>query len=496
MKKTLVAIFTIAILVGAHTAAHAQTTKPLRWGADLDGGVPYVLKDPDDPEKVIGVEWDLAKALEKQLGRPIEFVQYQFDALLPGVERGDLDIAMNGLEITPENLKKAAFTKPYYLYQLQLVTKAGEDRFQSIEEARDKGLHIGTLGGTAADRLLDKLGIPKEVYDEQDGPYIDLLKNDRVQGVLLDLPVVQYYASPDPHLKHSRCKKPGGFQFAGPPFAEGYYGIAVNKNNLSLVADLNVAIDRLRETGELKNIFSKWELWNTDQYRLYTSTPNIEETHEGIAFSRYFPLLIDGAQVTVFITIASMLLAVVLGLPLALMRLYGPAPLRFLSWLYVEFFRGIPVLLLLYFLYYGLAAIAPALTLGPLQAAILGFGMNYAAYEAEIYRAGISSIPLGQWEAAASLGMPKSLTFRRIILPQAIRVILPPMTNDLVALFKDTSVVAIIAVVELSKQYQILTKSGGGYVGVGLTTAALYLIMSVPLGYLSRYLEQRWGTNG
>jgi polar amino acid transport system substrate-binding protein len=189
-------------------------------------------------------------------------------------------------------------------------------------------------------------------------------------------------------------------------------------------------------------------------------------------------------------------------LPIALARLYGPAPVRGLATLYVEFFRGIPVLLLLYFLYYGLPGLAEQfalpwdLKLHPLVAAILGFGLNYAAYEAEIYRAGISSIPVGQWEAAASLGMSTPLTFRRIILPQAIRVILPPMTNDLVALFKDTSVVSIIGVVELSKQYQILTKSGGGYLQIGATTAALYLIMSVPLGYLSRYLESRWGVRG
>jgi polar amino acid transport system substrate-binding protein len=161
---------------------------------------------------------------------------------------------------------------------------------------------------------------------------------------------------------------------------------------------------------------------------------------------------------------------------------------------YVEFFRGIPVLLLLYFLYYGLPSLVPGLRIPAEVAAILGFGLNYAAYEAEIYRTGIGSIAKGQWEAAASLGMSAPLTFRRVILPQAIRVILPPMTNDLVALFKDTSVVSIIAVAELSNRYQILTKSGGGYLQIGLATAFLYLIMSVPLGYLSRYLEQRWGS--
>jgi polar amino acid transport system substrate-binding protein len=127
-----------------------------------------------------------------------------------------------------------------------------------------------------------------------------------------------------------------------------------------------------------------------------------------------------------------------------------------------------------------------------MQAAVLGFGLNYAAYEAEIYRAGIRAVPVGQWEAAASLGMPSGLTFRRVILAQAIRGILPPMTSDFVALFKDTSIVSIIAVEELSKQYQILAKSSQKYVEIALVTAALYLIMSVPLGHLSRYLEHRW----
>src|SRR5207302_3212240 len=122
----------------------------------------------------------------------------------------------------------------------------------------------------------------------------------------------------------------------------------------------------------------------------------VEEAGAKMTFAKYFPLLLEGAGVTVLITFAGMALAVLLALPIALTRLYGPAPLRFLAALYVEFFRGIPVLLLLYFLYYGLATISPALHLGPLEAAILGFGLNYAAYEAEIYRGGIGSIPAGQ----------------------------------------------------------------------------------------------------
>lgn len=212
--------------------------------------------------------------------------------------------------------------------------------------------------------------------------------------------------------------------------------------------------------------------------------------------------LLEGAGLTVVISVLGMVLAVLLGLLVALSRLYGPAPLRWLALVYVEFFRGIPVLLLLIFLYYVLPTVARMyhlpwdLKLSSFESAVLGFGLNYAAYEAEIYRAGISSIPIGQWEAAASLGMGPALTFRRIILPQALRVIVPPMTNDFVALFKDTSVASVITVVELNKRYQILVNDPANdpvNLEIVAVTAALYLVMSVPLGTVSRYLERRWG---
>ena len=496
MKRRLGArwiLLGLACLALSGFAPGQETLPPLRWGADCDGGVPYVFKDPEDPTKIIGADWDLKLALEKELGRKIEFVQYQFDSLLSGLERGDLDFVMNGMEITPENLRRAAFTKPYYLYQLQLVVKSGERRFQTLEEAKAADLVIGSLQDSAADRLLKAREIRQVSYPDQLGPFLELEKNERIQGVLLDVPIALYYAAPDPGLPYTQCARPGAFQFAGPPFAEGYYGIAVHPKNTKLLEQLNAAIANLRASGELKRIMEKWQLWNMDQYRIYDADPDIQPAPQGIPFFKYIGLLLEGAAVTVGLTFASMALAILLGLPLALMRLYGATPVRWLAIVYIEFFRGIPVLLVLYFLYFGLPELAPGINLAAWQAAILGFGLNYAAYEAEIYRAGIGSISVGQWEAAASLGMSGKQTFGRIILPQAIRVILPPMTNDLVALFKDTSVVSIIAVVELSKQYQILTKSGGGYLEIGLTTAALYLIMSVPLGYLSRYLEQRWG---
>jgi polar amino acid transport system substrate-binding protein len=485
----------LALCLLAHCAGLAafadNTPEPaLRWAADAEGGAPYILKDPKNVDNYIGFEVDIAHALEKQLGRPIEFVQYDFKSLVSGLQRGDFDFAMNGLEVTPDRLKALRFTLPYYVYTLQLVARAAENRFDNLDGCKVRRAVVGTLEDTAAERLLDQMGITKKVYGNQVEPYLDL-ELERIDAVLLDLPIAIYYAQPNPKLK-----------FVGKPLGSGYYAIAFRKDQQQLAAQFDKALAQLIRSGELKQIYEKWHIWNADQEKLATDEALDDVLHESArrwTFWRYFPLLLEGAFVTVQITLLSMLLAMIIALPIALSRLYGPWPIRFLATVYVEFFRGIPVLLLLYFLYYGLPVISEyyglwfSLKLPPMQAAILGFGLNYAAYQAEIYRAGIASIPVGQWEAGASLGMTRLHTFRRIIVPQAVRVILPPMTNDFVALFKDTSIVSVIAVVELTKAYQILAKSSLKYLEIGLVTAVLYLIMSVPLGYLSRYLEHRWG---
>jgi polar amino acid transport system substrate-binding protein len=463
---------------------------PLHWAADAEGGAPYICKDPKNPNLYVGFEVDLVAVLEKELGRRIEFVQYDFKSLISGLQRGDFDFAMNGIEVTPDRVKAVRFTRPYYVYSLQLVVQAADTRFSSLEDCKRLGGTVGTLEDTAAERLLDQWGVAKKVYGNQVEPYVDLGLG-RLDAVLLDLPIAAYLARPNPKLK-----------FVGAAIAPGYYAIAFRKEQEALAAEFDAALDRLAHQGQLRRIYEKWHIWNQHQEQLLAGEQVddfLRESGRQWTFTRYFPLLLEGAAMTVRLTFLSMALAMALALPIALMRLYGPAPLRLLATVYVEFFRGIPVLLLLYFLYFGLPVIAEtyglplSLKLQPVVAAILGFGLNYAAYEAEIYRSGIASIAVGQWEAGASLGMTRLHTFRRIILPQAIRVILPPTTNDLVALFKDTSIVSIIAVEELTKQYQILAKSSLKYLEIGLVTALLYLLMSVPLGHLSRYLERRWG---
>ncbi len=169
--------------------------------------------------------------------------------------------------------------------------------------------------------------------------------------------------------------------------------------------------------------------------------------------------------------------------------MYGGTLLRALLTTYVEIMRGTPVLLQLFVLYYGLSSV---IRLPAFVAALLGLGLNYAAYESEIYRGALEAVSRGQLEAARTLGLTEVQVLRLVRGPQAFRLALAPMTNDFVALLKDSSLVSVITVVELTKQTQIFATNIGSWVIPGALCAALYLAMSLPLARLARALEARW----
>jgi polar amino acid transport system substrate-binding protein len=196
-----------------------------------------------------------------------------------------------------------------------------------------------------------------------------------------------------------------------------------------------------------------------------------------------------GAVTTVELSVLAMALAVVAGLVIVLVRLYTLPPLNWLARAYVEVIRGTPLLIQLFLLYYGLPEIG--IRLNAFGAAILGLGLNYAASEAENYRAGIQAIPHGQTEAALALGMNRWQTLRHVVLPQALRVVIPPVTNDFIAMFKDSSIVSVITMVELTKVYGMLAMSTYDYIGLGLMTAAIYFGLSYPASICAGWLEAR-----
>jgi polar amino acid transport system substrate-binding protein len=207
------------------------------------------------------------------------------------------------------------------------------------------------------------------------------------------------------------------------------------------------------------------------------------------ATRRYLPALFRAAAITLALSCLAMMLAVGVGMAVAIGRVYGDPLTRGLLTFYVEVMRGTPVLLQLFVIYYGLSSVV---RLPAFLAALIGLGLNYAAYESEIYRSALEAVPRGQLEAARILGFTEHQILRLVRGPQAFRLALAPMTNDFVALLKDSSLVSVITVVELTKQTQIFATNLGSWVIPGALCATLYLAMSLPLARLARRLEEQW----
>ena len=201
------------------------------------------------------------------------------------------------------------------------------------------------------------------------------------------------------------------------------------------------------------------------------------------------PFLLKGAWWTVVLSLGGMFFGLLLGFGLALLRLYAFWPLQWLARVYVSFFRGTPLLVQLFMIYYGLPQLG--IQLDPLPAALIGFSLNMAAYTAEILRAAIASIDRGQWEAAASIGMGRAQTLYRAILPQAARTALPPLGNSLISLVKDTALPATIQVPELFRQAQLITARTFEIFTMYLAAALIYWLLASVLAYFQGRLEHR-----
>src|SRR5262249_22237491 len=360
------AVFGIRI-AAALGAAATPAARVLRWAGDSEGGAPYVFQDPANPSHIDGYEVDVAAALGREMGRRAVFVQNQWDGLVPGLQRGDYDIVLNGLEITADREREIAFTIPYYATAEQLSVRVETNDVASLADLRGKS--AGTLKYSLAERVLRGAGgIDVHTYDGQINAYEDLA-NGRLDAVLMDWPIALYYSRPNPKMK-----------FVGPPIAEIHYGIGVRKSDAALLGQLNDALLQLEHSGELQRIYTRWGLWNEQTARLFeppesgadraapatgAATALDEFTRQAThdftwperlrQYAGYLPLLLGrGAPMTLAISILAMVLAVSAGLGLALSSLYGPSLVSGLSRAYVELVRGTPLLIQLYLIFYGL----------------------------------------------------------------------------------------------------------------------------------------------
>lgn len=470
----------------ADTWADVERRAVLRWGNDAEGGAPYVYHPPNDPNRLIGFEVDFAEALCTRLGVKSQFVQFGWNNLVPGLQQGgNYDVIIAGLERSSENLAKIRMSRPYFAFGQQLVTRA--DRIQVLRLA-DLGLgSVGVLSGSSSFRLASSQpGLQIRVYDDNVNYFRDL-ELGRLDAVLTDTPIAQVNLAGNAKLRA-----------AGPPFEFGYYAVGLRTGDTNLLNCINGAIEALLADGTLEQVYTRYGLWNAEQSALTAWKPASSELSPPLGISRsalrewrtYLPILLRAAVTTVWVTCAGMTLAVAWGALLALARQYAPKPLQWAAIAYIEVFRGTPLLLQLYFIYFGLAQ-QFGWNLSAGFAAVLALGLNYAATEAENYRAGLEAVPLGQTEAALALGMTRAMALRRVILPQALRISLPSVTNDFIAMFKDSSIVSVIGLMELTKEYQIRGLDTGDYIGVGLMTAAIYFVLSYAASLGVAVLERR-----
>jgi polar amino acid transport system substrate-binding protein len=478
----------LSSLVWRRSAPPSFDGRVLRWGGDASGGAPYLIGGTGQP--ITGFEAEVAHHLAQKLGVSSQFVQKYWDMLPQDLTRGDIDMILNGYEWSPQREREMASTVPYYVYRLQLLVAPGSpihDWADLIRDRSGKRLKVGVLSDSAAHRYLEKAYNSSDLEivalsEEGSTGIMRMVREGKLDATAQDLPAALYYVQ----QKHGY----EDLRMAGEPIEPGYYVIFVRPGDRELRERLNEALRAALHDGSLRRIYEKYGLWNKDQEELATLAENWSPSSgSGQGLLRYAWMLAQAAGITVLLACLAMPLAMLLGLFVAVGRLYGP---RWLDWMltaYVELLRGTPVLMQLFVIYY---LIAGYVDINAFWAGVLGLAINYSAYEAENYRAGLLAIPRGQMEAALSLGMSTPTALWRIIIPQAVRLVIPPVTNDFISLFKDTSVCSVIAVVELTSRYRSLMVNDPHYrMQLGLMTALLYLMMSYPLSLVARRLEKR-----
>ena len=500
----LVLTFSVPLSAG-ETLAKVRERGKLVWGADQEGGGPFVFPSAADPAKLEGFEVELAELIAKHLGVKAEFAQGQWDKLPDLLDRGDIDLVLNGYEWTEDRATRYGCSIPYYIYELQLLARKDDATLQSWNDLLTSKTprRVCVLGGSSAHDYLKQLKNAQIDIVQFDGATDAMrateLAVDGVDANLQDLPVWTFFQDGFPKLSA-----------VDHPVGRGYYVTLTRQEDPELLQAVNEAIFNALRDGRLRKIYSKYRMWNATQAQRgletnsagtfvgdtlavpKTATDSPDKSYEAVKGWRLIlqrgHLLVYAAGMTVALACTAMPLAVLAGLSLALLRQYGPWFFGRIATLYVELIRGTPLILQLYVIFFLLPEIG--ISINAFWAAVIGLAINYSAYEAEIYRAGLQAIPKGQMEAALSLGMSRWLAIRRVIVPQATRLVIPPVTNDFIALFKDTAVCSVITVVELSKEYYIQARSTGGIVELGLLTALLYLLMSYPLSILATRLEK------
>lgn len=416
----------------------------------------------------VGFEVDLAKQFAKDLGVKLVIKNMDFDSLLVALETGKIDTIISGMNVTNERKKSVDFSNTYYSGNSYfLINKSDQDRFTSAKSF--KGKTVGAQNGTLQSTMINKKmpGTTNKGLAKLSSLVISL-QSHKVSGVLMDEATAKAYAANNSNLVAFDSKLPA---------TAGGIAMAFPKGDTSLEAAANQTIKKVKKEDLINK---KWIPQASKYMKSYKKQNTV------LSYWRYFA---KGIEYTLIITIVSIIFGLLLGTLFALMRLSKNKLLHSIAVCYIEFLRGTQMMVQIMFVYFGIGAVIQSLP--ALLAGIIAVSLNSGAYVAEIIRSGIQSIPLGQTEAARSLGMSKKTTFQFVIMPQALKNIWPALGNELITLLKDSSLVSVIGVSELMYQTQLVQSATYKGVLPLFITMLIYFVLTFTLSRILLYFEGR-----
>ncbi|ANF95602.1 amino acid ABC transporter substrate-binding protein/permease [Paenibacillus bovis] len=428
--------------------------------------------------KYVGIDMDLMAAIAKDQNFKYEIQPLGFNAALQGLQSGQLDGMIAGMSITDERKQTFDFSEPYYESGVVMATHQDNADIKSYEDLRGKRVAVktGTEGYSFANSIKDKYGFTLVPFDDSAQMYQEVVSGNSA-ACFDDFPVIAYAIQKGLKLQTVTEKENGA-----------PYGFAVNKGkNQELLQKFNAGLANLKASGEYDRIVANY-LGNNKPGQESTTPPPKPSTAQIILSA--LPELFKGLGLTLLYTVISLFFAFILGLIFGFMKVSHNKLSRTIATIFVDVFRGIPLLVLSLFIYFGIPS-ALGFQMPLIVAAVLTLSLNAGAYVTEIIRGGIQSIDKGQMEAARSLGLPYRTAMIKIIIPQAIKVMIPSFINQLVITLKDTSIISTIGLVELTQSGKIIIANNYASFEIWTTVALMYLVVITILTKIADRMERR-----
>ena len=438
----------------------------------------------NDAGQYVGIDVELIKAIAEQQGFTITLSNPGFDAALNAVQAGQADAVIAGMSITDARKEIFDFSDAYYTSNILLAVKTGSP-YASYADL--KGKTVGAKNGTSSYAFLDEnaatYGYTLKAFDEASTMY-DSLNSGSIDALMDDEAVLRYA------IQQGR-----EFDTPIPGEPSGEYGFAVNKgSNPELIEMFNNGLAPLVASGKYDEIVQKY--LGTENKEAETETKTVDETTIVGLLSNNYKQLLSGLGTTLSLTLVSFAIAMVIGIIFGMMSVSPNSVLRSIAAVFVDVVRGIPLMIVAAFIFWGIPNLIESVTgnqspINDFVAAMIALSLNGGAYIAEIVRGGIEAVPSGQMEASRSLGISYGKTMQKVILPQAVRLMLPSLINQFVISLKDTTIVSAIGLVELFQTGKIIIARNYQSFRMYAILAVIYLIMITLLTRLAKRLEKR-----